>query len=292
VATGLVNWIFDTYADSVNGIVATTDAVLALDFFTLIFPPAYLVVDYIADMIAEVKAVGASSINAAMTLAVREATQEYLYCLLPTDGKITEAIWLDFQANAKDKVQSEAAKIPYDLFLSTLSWEGIADRAGRESHGRGNCVDFDCGEPPAGCDATDNLFTGNIGNFLELNPYPGQSATLLVDGSLSTNWIGNFFNPPWEVGYRLATPMIANSITFWSHPDGANLSARTIVCYVSTDGNNWTELTTFNITWQNQQATEAQSFAYNFGTVTWIKFRLSNSLYEYTAGLTEIALCP
>jgi hypothetical protein len=230
VATGLVNWIFSTYEDSVNGIVATTDTVLALDFFTLIFPPAYLVVDAIADMIAEVKALGASVINAAMTTEVRENTQEYLYCLLPADGKITESIWIEFRDNAKDLIDSEAAKIPFDLFLETLSWQGIADRAGRESFGGGNCAGFDCDEELAPCTNETNLWESALAFISKGSGNPNEVFGGVAAGTTSWNaWQEESYQatlhtirsvPTGPVNFNRVTLVGVNSIATFD--DGGN----------------------------------------------------------------------
>lgn len=146
IAVGLITWIMDKLGDSLDLIEASTDTVGAMDSILAIFPPAYLVVDALLDMIVEVVEATVAQVAAYDTVERREAYAEWLYCRMASTGELSAEIWNDFKQAVLD--EELGAMTPAGLatyaYLTTFETDAILARARIESYGDQNCAAFDC----------------------------------------------------------------------------------------------------------------------------------------------------
>lgn len=148
IAIGLINWLMEKYNDNIDAVEAAADTVSAMDAVIAIFPPAYLVADYVLDAINEIVEAGASAARAWETTDRREAMSEWLYCEMTETGELSPEIWADFLTAMQD--EEFGAMVPGGLamlaYLTMFEVDAVIARARIESYSEGNCVAFNCGE--------------------------------------------------------------------------------------------------------------------------------------------------
>lgn len=149
IATGVTEWIFEKYQDTIDQIESNLDAVSAFDGIVAIFSvPAYLIADQVMDVINEIGEAGVNAARAFDTVEHREEIAEWVYCNRlkgMTPPEMTEEIWEDWKAWMYDEYNltglGAGLFLEYRNMIETIA---ILDRAAVASHGEGNCAAFEC----------------------------------------------------------------------------------------------------------------------------------------------------
>jgi hypothetical protein len=146
ISVGLVNYIFDKMGDLIDKVGLAADVASVVDTVFLVFPPAYLIADFISDMAREFVNVGLSEMQVFDDVDRREEMSQYLYCAMRDTGEMTNEIWDDFKAAnlSGDFGGSTDVVLAFHAYLLTFGYDAIESRARIESYGSANCAAFEC----------------------------------------------------------------------------------------------------------------------------------------------------
>lgn len=143
-ANYLVEWLFEKFGDVIDDWEATADAISALDGFTALMPPAYLIVDEVFDFFNEIVEAGTAVSRAYDTVEHREEHANFIYCLLGESSDLTEAMWLEYVDSDGD-FEFHLGRLTFWQFLKTIKPEGAIARANMGTYLDGyNCLPFTC----------------------------------------------------------------------------------------------------------------------------------------------------
>lgn len=129
MAMGLGQYLVDKFFDALDTAEAIADAVSAVDSFLALFPPAYLVADQVLDYYNEIIEGSVNALREWLDTETIEKIQQTLFCTLPSDGILTEEVWMDFKAAYIVEFASDALAGVFYIGLNAYENDAIVKRA-------------------------------------------------------------------------------------------------------------------------------------------------------------------
>lgn len=127
IALNMTEYVFERLRDTYDAIDAASNLVSALDVVLLAFPPLYLLVDQVLDMLVEIESATTAALRALDTVDQRETTECALYVYMQGEsGELTEENYAGFVQEFADSCPSLLADVVGFFFGSIANTPMLA----------------------------------------------------------------------------------------------------------------------------------------------------------------------
>lgn len=129
IASGLEQWLFDKFEDTLVQVEATSDIIAAADGILGIFPPVYLVADQATDVVDEIVEATTNTLRAQYTTTQRDDIRCAIYVNLVATGQLPVENVAAIKGLIVDAISSTPLDIAIQEFLQMIDDAAMAHRA-------------------------------------------------------------------------------------------------------------------------------------------------------------------